>query len=67
MSNNFRNAFSGFGTELLERIRADYRDRLNDVAFEERIIGIENATSAMLELNISEENFEKINSFSNYQ
>ncbi len=60
MSNNFRNAFSGFGTELLERIRADYRDRLNDVAFEERIIGIENATSAMLELNISEEQITKI-------
>ena len=60
MSNNFRNAFSGFGTELLERIRADYRDRLNDVAFEERIIGIENATSAMLELNISEEQITQI-------
>lgn len=60
MSNNFRNAFSGFGTELLERIRADYRDRLNDVAFEERVIGIENATSAMLELNISEEQITQI-------
>lgn len=60
MSNNFRNAFSGFGTELLEKIRADYRDRLNDVAFEERIIGIENATSAMLELNISEEQITQI-------
>ncbi|MBQ8133357.1 MAG: hypothetical protein IJ192_02950 [Clostridia bacterium] len=55
MSTNLINPFSGFGTELLERLRADYRDRLNDAAFEEKIIGIENATSAMLELNVSEE------------
>lgn len=55
MSTNSINPFSGFGTELLDKLRADHRDRLNDAAFEERVIGIENATSAMLELNVSEE------------
>ena len=52
MSTNSINSFSGFGTELLDKLRADHRDRLNDAAFEERVIGIENATSAMLELNV---------------
>ena len=55
MSTNSVNPFLEFGTELLEELRADYRDRLDTVAFEERVIGIENATSAMLELNVSEE------------
>lgn len=54
MSTNFRDAFSGFGTELLERMRVDYQERLGDVAFEERVIGIENATLAMLELGVEE-------------
>ncbi len=55
MSGNHRNPFSGFGRELLERLREDHQQRLDDAAFEERIIGIENATSAMLELGIDAE------------
>lgn len=39
----------------MERIRVDYQERLDDAAFEERIIGIENAISAMLELGVEDE------------
>jgi len=55
MANYLKNVFSGFGGELLEHIREDYRGRLDDAAFEERIIGIENATSAMIEVEIKDE------------
>lgn len=52
VASNNGNPFSGFGRELLERLREDHQQRLDDVAFEERMSGIENATSAMLELDI---------------
>ena len=55
MSNEFRNAFSGFRQELLDGVRASVQSRSDDAAFEERVIGIENATSAMLELNVKED------------
>jgi hypothetical protein len=55
MSNEFRNAFSGFGQELLDGVRASVQRRSDDATFEERVIGIENATSAMLELNVEED------------
>lgn len=55
MANSINEAFSGFGSEILERLREDNQQRLNDAAFEEKIIGIENATAAMLEVGVEEE------------
>lgn len=46
------NAFKGFGLELLERIRQDANDRLDESAFEERVIGIKKATTAMVEADV---------------
>ena len=40
MSNEFRNAFSGFRQELLDGVRASVQSRSDDAAFEERVIGI---------------------------
>lgn len=55
MSNEFRRAFAGFGWELLDRIRESENEKLSDAAFEERILGIQNATLAMLEAGVDEE------------
>lgn len=55
MANSIRNAFAGFGSEMLEHIRNDAQNRLDDAAFEERCIGIDKATSAMLEVGVSDE------------
>lgn len=44
MVNSFKNAFSGLRQELLDGVRTSAQD----AAIEERIIGIENATAAML-------------------
>lgn len=55
MANDFRNAFSGFGRELLDSIRESNQEKLDDAAFEERIIGIENATAAMIEVGIEDD------------
>ncbi len=54
MINKFRNAFTGFSRELLDNIRESVQDSLDDVAFEERIVGIENATAAMIEVGVEE-------------
>ena len=48
MANRWAEAFSGLGRELLEGIRDRFQENLDDAAFEERVIGIENATAAML-------------------
>lgn len=50
MSSSIRDAFSGFGWDLLDEIRSSFQEKLDDEAFEERVIGIENATAAMLEV-----------------
>lgn len=55
VSNEFRNAFSGFGQELLDDVRESVQSRSDNAAFEERVIGMENATSAMLELGVEED------------
>lgn len=55
MDNSIKNAFSGFGNELLEGIREKHQKRLDDAAFGEKIAGIENATAAMLESGVDEE------------
>lgn len=60
MSKTIREAFDGFGWELLEGIRAKANERINDAAFEERIIGIEKATSAMIEAGVDEETIIKM-------
>lgn len=49
MSNTFREAFRGFGWELLDGIREKANERISDAEFEERIIGIGKATIAMVE------------------
>lgn len=52
---NFRDAFSGFGRELLDEMRDSAQQHIEDAAFEERVIGIENAVSAMLECKVKED------------
>jgi hypothetical protein len=60
MSYKFKEAFSGFGTEILESIRASHNDIVDDAIFEERFVNIEKTTSAMLELKIEEEQIIRI-------
>ena len=55
MAHSFREAFSGFGSELLQEMRERDNARLDDAAFEERIIGIEKAIVALQEAGIEEE------------
>lgn len=55
MSQTFKEAFDGFGWELFDSIRAKANERINDAAFEERIVGIEKATISMLEAGVDEE------------
>ncbi|MGI6446750.1 MAG: hypothetical protein ACOX2I_13815 [Candidatus Ozemobacteraceae bacterium] len=40
MARSIRDSLSGFGSELLERIREDSNAWLDEAAFEERVIGI---------------------------
>lgn len=47
-----KEAFKGFGGEILESIRNSHREILDDAVFEERILGIESATAAMIEVGI---------------
>ena len=60
LSKTFREAFDGFGWELLEGIRAKANEGISDAEFEERIIGIEKATAAMLEAEVDEETIIKM-------
>lgn len=55
MSSSFREAFRGFGWELLEGIRQTADERISDAEFEERILGIEKATISMIEAGVDEE------------
>lgn len=55
MSNTFREAFRGFGWELLDGIREKANERISDAEFEERIIGIEKATIAMVEAGVNDD------------
>ena len=55
MARSFIDSLSGFGGELLERIRESNNARLDDAAFEERIIGIEKATLALREVGVEDE------------
>ncbi len=55
MARSIRDSLSGFGIELLERIRENNNARLNEFAFEERVIGIEKATAALREAGVEDE------------
>ncbi|WP_368294064.1 hypothetical protein [Dehalobacter sp. TBBPA1] len=54
MARSFKDSFSGFGSELLERIRENWNARLDDAAFEERVSGIEKATMALREAGVED-------------
>lgn len=60
LSKTFREAFDGFGWELLDGIRAKANERISDAEFEERIIGIEKATAAMLEAGVDDDTIIKM-------
>lgn len=60
MANEVKNAFSGFGWELLDSIRSSAQGKLDDAAFEERVIGIKNATAAMMEAGVEEDKIIRI-------
>lgn len=49
-----KEAFKGFGGEILESIRNNHREIIDDAVFEEKIRGIENATAAMIEVGIED-------------
>lgn len=55
MERKIHEAFKDFGGELLETIREDMQGRLDDAAFHERIIGIRNATEAMMEVGVEDD------------
>lgn len=54
MAGRFLNALSGFSSDVLDGIRAKSNERLDDAAFEERVVGIKNATAALLEADVAE-------------
>lgn len=60
LSKTFKEAFDGFGWELLDGIRAKANERISDAEFEERIIGIEKATAAMLEAGVDDDTIIKM-------
>ncbi len=55
MANTLKEAFNGFGWDILNSIRKNVADHISDAEFEERIIGIEKATAAMSEAGVDEE------------
>mgnify|MGYP001258073714 CR=1 FL=1 len=55
MAHYIRDSLSEFGKELLGRIRETSNARLEEAAFEERVIGIEKATAALVEATVEDE------------
>ncbi|MHB8064344.1 MAG: hypothetical protein ACYDG2_17220 [Ruminiclostridium sp.] len=55
MARSIRDSLSGFGSELLERIRENNNAKIDEAAFEERVIGIEKATAALREAEVEDE------------
>ncbi|MFC4389048.1 hypothetical protein ACFOZ1_14690 [Gracilibacillus marinus] len=55
MAPYIRDSLSEFGKELLGRIRETSNARLEEAAFEERVIGIEKATAALVEATVEDE------------
>lgn len=60
MSNSFRGAFKGFWPDILDRIRETNNEHIDDFVIEERMLCIEKATSAMIELGIDDEKIVKM-------
>lgn len=60
MSSVFKEAFRGFGLELLGKIRQTSDERISVAEFEERIAGIEKATISMIEVGVDEEQIVKM-------
>ena len=54
MARTFKDSFSGFGREVLERIREDNYARIGQDAFEESIIGIKKAVAALCEAKVDD-------------
>lgn len=54
MASSIRDSFSGFGSELLKSIRENHNARLDEAAFEEKIIGIEKAVLALREAKVED-------------
>lgn len=54
MGKGIKESFRGFGGELLKGLREKANDRINEVSFEERILGIEKATISMLEADVED-------------
>ena len=50
--NNKKSMLGEFGSDILQKIRDDANDRLDDARIKERIEGIRNATKAMKEAKI---------------
>lgn len=60
MSSSLKEAFRGFGEELLDKIHQNADKRISDAELMERIIGIENATISMIEVGVDEEQIVKM-------
>lgn len=55
MSKIFKESMRDFGYELLDDIRGKANERISDVEFEERIVGIEKATISMIEAGVNDD------------
>lgn len=55
MANEFKKNFSGIGRDLLDNVRSSVQGRIDEAVFEEKIIGIRNATAAMIEIGVEED------------
>ncbi len=55
MVRSIRDSLSGFGSEVLERIRENNNAGLDAAGFEERVIGIEKAIAALREAEVEDE------------
>lgn len=50
MAGKFLNALSGFSSDVLDGIRAKNNERLDDAAFEERVVGLKMPQQPCLKL-----------------
>ncbi len=60
MASIFKESFNGFGRDILNGIRQKFADQISDAEFEERMVGIEKATAAMVEAGVDEETIIKM-------
>ena len=55
MGRSIRDAFVGFGGELLEGIRERNYARIDEAVFKESVVGIEKATAALFEAEVEDQ------------